>query len=231
MQPTFPAAFIAYCSNSLEHVHGSFALRSHALVLALTLAAMLIGSRSATGQIILSPSAAPTNHTPTQTISETPKPAAVQLQNPAALAQLTEQTRTSCIQGRRRIAGRVLQIVPEGLVVDSGYPDLLRPELSRSWVARNNVSASRPPNLVEETPPGSLCVGLVFVTDVPKKPTVKVNDYVILEAYPAGQHSYEPVTPVKKTIRTFSVGLVTAVQLNLDSGKNNLTGPESPLKP
>ena len=187
-------------------------------MLALALACITLVARSAPGQIILSPSAAATNHTPTLAVSENATPATNQLQDARALAQKSEQIRTACINGRRRICGKVLQIVSEGLVVESGYTNLLRPELSRSWVAPGNVTSSLPPNLVEQNTPGSGCVGLVFVTDIPKKPAVKAYDYVMLEAYPAGQYVYTPVPTVKKTIRRFSVGLVTAVQLNLDAG-------------
>ncbi len=147
-----------------------------------------------------------------------PAPAPGAPQSDAAMIARSEQIRTACIEGRRRICGKVLQIVPEGLVVESGYIGLLRPELSRSWVAPGTVSVTLPPNLVEEKIPGSICVGLVMVTDIPKKPAVKPYDYVILEAYPAGQYRYAPVPNVNKSVRRFSVGLLTAVRLNLDAG-------------
>jgi len=41
---------------------------------------------------------------------------------------LLSKSGPACIEGRRRICGKVLQIVPEGLVVESGYVGLLRPE-------------------------------------------------------------------------------------------------------
>jgi hypothetical protein len=126
-----------------------------------------------------------------------------------------ESIRTACVNGRRRICGRVLQIDPDGLVVDSGYTSLLRPELARSWVIRSNVSAGRPPNLIEENTPGAVCVGLVFVTDIPKKPAVKTYDFVVLEAYPAGQYTYTSVGTVHKTVRRFSTVLEKAVDSNL----------------
>ena len=102
-------------------------------------------------------------------------------------------------------------------MVDSGYTNLLRPELSRSWVARGNVTASKPANLVEEDRPGAVCVGWVFVTDIPKKPKVELYDYVILEAYPAGTYLDQPVPNVTKTLRRFSVGLLTATRLRLEA--------------
>ena len=143
--------------------------------------------------------------------------------NPApdlrALAQQAEQIRTVCVQNRRRICGQVIQIAPGGLVVESGYTDLLRPELSRSWVAPGTVSASRPANLIEEQTPGAPCVGLVFLTDIPKRPAVKLYDYVIIEAYPAGEYVYQAVPSVTKTIRRFSARLEGAVQWNLANGE------------
>ena len=148
----------------------------------------------------------------------------ISISNPApdirALAQQAEQMRAICVNGRRRICGQVLQIAPGGLVVDSGYTDLLRPELSQSWVAPGTVTTSRPANLVEENAPGSPCIGLVFLADIPKRPAVKIYDYVIIEAYPAGEYIYQPVPGVTKNIRRFSARLEGAVQWNLGVGRN-----------
>lgn len=165
------------------------------------------------------PLAAATNAAPALAVSETATATTNQPQDARALAQKGEAIRTACINGRRRICGKVLQIVPEGLVVESGYTNLLRPELSHSWLAPGNVTSSLPPNLVEQNSPGAVCVGLVLVTDIPKRPAVKAYDYVIFQVYPAGQYDYVPVPTVKKIIRRFSVGLATAVQLNLAAGE------------
>jgi hypothetical protein len=140
---------------------------------------------------------------------------------PASAAIHSEQIRTDCINGRRLICGKVLKIVPDGLVVDSGYTDLLRPPLTRSWVVPKSVSASRNPVALELKEPGTPCIGLAFLTDIPPKPKVKIFDYVIIMAYPAGQYVYTPVPNVEKTIRTFSAGLDAAVKLNLQAGENN----------
>ncbi len=199
---------------------GWFRPRRYRLVLTLVLIGGMVSTLwSVSGQVILSPSAAATNHTPTLALSGNPKSSTNQATNSQALERRSEQIRTACINGRRHICGRVLQIVPQGLVVESGYTNLLRPELSRSWVAPGNVSATLPPNLVEQKTPGAICVGLVFVTDIPKRPAVKLYDYVILEAYPAGQYIYQPVPSVSKNIRRFSVGLLTAIKLNFDAGE------------
>ena len=187
------------------------------LTLALAMAFVLM--RNSSGQVVSAPLPSLTNVARPTTapvvatiVTNLPDDARV-------LAQKSEKIRTACINGRRRICGRVLQILPKGLVVESGYTNLLSPNFSRSWLQPGNVVASLPPNLVELNSPGAVCVGLVFVTDIPKKPVVKAYDYVIFQAYPAGQYNYAPVPTVKKTIRRFSVGLATAVQLNLATGE------------
>jgi hypothetical protein len=137
---------------------------------------------------------------------------------PADTAVRAEQIRNDCIQGRRLICGKVLKIVPDGLVVDSGYADLLRPPLTESWVVPGTVAAHRDPTVLELNEPGTPCIGLAFLMDIPKRQTVKPFDYVILMGYPAGQYVYAPAPNVKKTIRKFSAGLETAVKLNLETG-------------
>lgn len=219
MQLISPAASIA-CFNSPEpnrFKHATF--RPHGPVLALVFGVMAIIARPAMGQVMSSPPSAATNTTPATTGPVIMAAATNQPEDARVLGQKAEEIRTTCINGRRRICGKVLQIVPEGLVVESGYTNLLRPELSHSWLAPGNVTSSLPPNLVEQNSPGAICIGLVLVTDIPKRPAVKAYDYVILQAYPAGQYNYVPVPTVKKTIRRFSVGLATAVQLNLAAGE------------
>ncbi|HWD91377.1 MAG TPA: hypothetical protein VG938_03420 [Verrucomicrobiae bacterium] len=137
---------------------------------------------------------------------------------PAAVAAVrSEQMRKDCIQGRRLICGKVLQVFPDGLVVDSGYTDLLRPPLTESWVVPGTVPAHRNPAVLELNEPGTPSIGLVFLTDIPKRQKVKQFDYVILMGYPAAQYIYEPAPGVKKTIRKFSAGLDTAVRLKLQA--------------
>jgi uncharacterized repeat protein (TIGR03806 family) len=133
------------------------------------------------------------------------------------LAARAEKIRADCIQGRRYVCGRVLQITPAGLVVDSGYPSLLQPPLNHSWVTRANVAPARPAALVEGAEPDAIAVGLLFLTDIPRRPAVHQYDYVALHGYPAGHYDYVPVPGITKTIRRFSGGLETAVRLNLQS--------------
>jgi uncharacterized repeat protein (TIGR03806 family) len=129
----------------------------------------------------------------------------------------TEQIRSECIQGRRCVCGRVLQVTPSGLVVDSGYPGLLQKPFNQSWVTRADVNLTRPANLVESAEPHSIAVGLVFLSDLPKRPRVHQYDYVALIGYPAGHYDYVPAPGVTKTIRRFCGGLDTAVRLNQQS--------------
>lgn len=129
-----------------------------------------------------------------------------------------EQIRGECINGRRYVSGRVLQILPDGLIVDSGgYTDLLSHPLNESWVAPGTVSLKRDPRAVETKEPDSTCVGIVFLTDIPKKPKVNRYDYVTHHGYPAGEITYSPVPGVTKKVRRFSAGLETAIRLNLET--------------
>ena len=133
----------------------------------------------------------------------------------AAAMEPGEVVRTRCIEGRRRICGRVLHITPSGLLVESGYTGLLQPPLNRSWVTRANVVPARPAALVEGAAPDSVAAGLLLLTDVPRRPAVHQYDYVALIGYPAGRYDYTPVPGVTNTIRRFAGGLETAIRLNL----------------
>ena len=130
-----------------------------------------------------------------------------------------EAVRLECIQGRRSICGKILKVLPDGLVVDSGYTDLLRPPLTRAWLLPGSVTARRTANLVEGNEPDSVAVGVVYLTDLPKsrgkKP--KPYDYVIIEGYPAGQYTYPSVGSVEHTVRRFCTTLPKAVEFNLQT--------------
>ena len=135
-------------------------------------------------------------------------------ESPAA-EKHTAEIRTECINGRRCICGKVIQIVPGGLVVESGYTDLLKPEFNESWVVSERAAVKRDPKLLERAEPASPCIGTIFLTDIPKRPKVKLYEYVVLQAYPAGTYTYIPVPGVDKTIRKFAAGLDTAVNIRL----------------
>lgn len=128
--------------------------------------------------------------------------------------------RTACINGRRCVCGKVIKIVPHGLIVESGYTELLKPPFNQSWVISGGAALNRDPTLLERSEPASPCIGTVFLTDIPKRPTVKLYDYILLQAYPAGDYIYIPVPGVQKTIRQFSAGLDTAVKIRLEAGEN-----------
>src|SRR5271169_1201076 len=127
--------------------------------------------------------------------------------------------RTNCINGSRHICGKVLQILPDGLVVDSGYTSLVDPHFNKSWRVAGTASVTRDPAVVEANMPGAPCVGLVFLTDIPKRPAVKLYDYVTIRGYHAGSYSYSPLRGIQKTIRKFAARLPTAVALNLKAGQ------------
>jgi len=130
-----------------------------------------------------------------------------------------EQVRTQCIEGRRIICGRVLQVTPDGLVVDSGYSKLLSPPLNHNWVVGATAVVSRDDNPVESRKPDAICVGVVFLSNIPKRPTVGQYDYVALHGYPAGYHDYVPVAGVEKRIRRFTASLGRAVEINSDQAR------------
>ncbi|HEU6447935.1 MAG TPA: hypothetical protein VFV23_05815 [Verrucomicrobiae bacterium] len=130
-----------------------------------------------------------------------------------------QQIRLECIENRRQICGKILMVLPEGVVVETGYTNLLREPLTRSWLAPATVTASRAENLIESREPGSICVGTIFLTDLPKSKSLKPKryDYVIIEGYPAGRFTYTSVGTIKKNVRRYSAQLVRAVELNLQA--------------
>jgi len=137
--------------------------------------------------------------------------------SPVATFQSAEQVRAECLEGRRLICGRILRVLPDGLVVECGYTNLLHPPLTDSWLVSGLVKAARAQNLVESREPGAVCVGTVFLTDLPrargKKP--KQFDYVILTGYPAGETTYTSVGTVQKTVRRFTGTLAGAVRFKV----------------
>jgi hypothetical protein len=48
---------------------------------------------------------------------------------------------------------------------------------------------------------------------------VKLYDYVLIQAYPAGEYLYKPVSGVERHIRKFAGGLDTAVKIKLATEK------------
>jgi hypothetical protein len=134
-------------------------------------------------------------------------------------SQRPERIRAACINGRRCVCGKVIKIVPQGLVVESGYTTLMQPPFTGSWVIPSGALVNRDPKLIERDEPASPCIGTVLLTGFPKRPTVKLYDYVLLQAYPAGEYLYTPVPGVEKKIRKFAGGLDTAVTMRLAAEK------------
>src|SRR5256885_8155410 len=57
------------------------------------------------------------------------------MNDPAAVReQRAAEIRAACINARRCICGKVIKIVPEGLVVESGYTALMQPPFTGAWV-------------------------------------------------------------------------------------------------
>ncbi len=130
--------------------------------------------------------------------------------------ELKEQVRNRCIQGRRSICGKILEVFPNGVLVEAGYTNLLRQPLTKSWLVPGIVTASPARNLIESKEPGAVCTGTVFVTDLPRGKPHRY-DYVILCGYPTGEFSYVAVGSIKKTVRRFSANLDKAVNTTLAS--------------
>jgi hypothetical protein len=133
--------------------------------------------------------------------------------------QSAANIRSVCINGRRCICGKVIKIVPEGLVVESGYTALMNPPFTGSWVIPSGALVNRDPKLIERDEPASPCIGTVLLTDFTKRPTVKLYDYVLLQGYPAGEYHYIPVPGVEKQLRRFAGGLETAVKTKMAAEK------------
>jgi hypothetical protein len=131
--------------------------------------------------------------------------------------QRIAEIRTACINGRRCVCGKVIKVVPEGLIVDSGYTALMDPPFTQSWVIPSGALVNRDKKLLERSEPASPCIGTILLTDFPKRPAVSLYDYVLLQGYPAGEYLYTPVPGVQKSIRKFAGGLDTAVKLQLKS--------------
>jgi hypothetical protein len=130
--------------------------------------------------------------------------------------QQIEAFRAECIQQRRTICGKILKVLPDGLVVESGYTNLMRAPLSHSWLAPGSVQAAKAANLIEGQQPDCVCVGLVFLTNLPRKPVPKLYDYVNIPGYPMGSYTYTSVGDLRRTVRRFSTKLSKAVQWHLD---------------
>jgi hypothetical protein len=130
-----------------------------------------------------------------------------------------QAARVRCIEGRRMICGKIVRLLPDGMVVDSGYTNLMRRALESSWLIPGTVEARREPALVERREPDCPAVGLVYLTETPKSKRRKpqLNDFVVMEAFPAGMRHYNSVGDVRRTVRHFTGSLPLAVRSALHS--------------
>jgi hypothetical protein len=132
-----------------------------------------------------------------------------------AVMQHVEELRARCISNRRIICGKIIKMLPEGIVVDSGYTNLMRSPLNQSWLIPGTVAAQRETNVVERATPDSVCMGQVYLIDLPRPPRgtkPKLFDYVVLEGFPMGKFTYTSVGSVRHTIRQFSNKVTTAIR-------------------
>jgi hypothetical protein len=145
----------------------------------------------------------------------------VQTNQSLSIPQQAEEIRAACIENRRCICGKILKIIPDGFVIDSGYTNLLRAPINHYWLVPGSVSATRASNIIEGNEPNSVCIGQVFLTNIPKSRHLKpkVYDYVVIEAYPTGQYTYTSVGSIQRTVRRFSASLVAAVRVNLENSQ------------
>jgi hypothetical protein len=161
----------------------------------------------------------------TNSIAPANPPAAFQTQTNSelSLAQRYQKVRMDCIQSRRMICGKIVKILPDGLVVESGYTDLMRPPLNENWLIPGTATATRPTNLVEANQTDAVCVGLVFVTDLPKgrgaQPKPQLYDYVNLEGFPVGEYTYTSLGTIQRTVREFTTKLANAAQWHFDQSE------------
>ncbi len=146
----------------------------------------------------------------------------------AAVMQHVEELRAKCISNRRMICGKIIKILPEGIVVDSGYTNLVRAPLNQSWLIPGTAVAERATNYVEGAVPDSICAGQVYLIDLPRPPRgmkPKLFDYVVLEGFPMGNFTYISVGSVQHTVRQFSTKVTTAVRWSYGQEVEEQTKP------
>jgi hypothetical protein len=124
------------------------------------------------------------------------------------------------------ICGRILRVLPEGIVVESGYTNLLRKPLVRSWLVPATAVVSPNRILVESKEPEAVCVGQLLLTNLPPRGKPHPGDYVIICGYPAAEITYNTVGTLRKTSRRYSASLEAAVKAALAAGPT--TGPSPP---
>ncbi len=171
---------------------------------------LLLVGLAMNGVVGSEPTNAPSGPVPARVLSPAEQARAL------ARAELSEKVRAECVEARRYVAGRVIEITSKGLIVESGYSSLLQPPFNQSWVVPGNATVAKDLETPEEKHPDAVCRGLVSLISIPRRPKVKPYDYVVIHAYPAGEEMYRPVPGVEKTIRRYSASLETAVQSEVE---------------
>lgn len=109
------------------------------------------------------------------------------------------------IQRSRTISGKIIQKIPEGLLVDSGREDIDQVgHTDVEFNARGDMSTSKTVTLQEGDTAGALCLGLVLLADHPRYNQLVDDNVVVVLAYPDGQFSYKAVSGGQKTVRKFT---------------------------
>lgn len=129
----------------------------------------------------------------------------------AAIAKYN-QLRDQLIQGSRRVDGKVLQRISEGLLVDSGAASITRAEERHYGTSPDgNPISWGGGTIMEGNSPGAEALHLVLLQDYPD-PNVVDDGHVDIFAYPVGLYSYETVGKSQKTVRKFSCNLDAAIR-------------------
>jgi hypothetical protein len=112
----------------------------------------------------------------------------------AALKQKAdfEKLKGDLIKESRTISGKVIQKIPEGLLVDNAWS---------SYVTET----------IREPSPATEYTSLCLLIDYPEYDQTVDGDYIHILAYPAGQYVYTTVNNSQKTVRKFTVDFQKAI--------------------
>ena len=136
------------------------------------------------------------------------KARAADLQQRAAMAATQEKynrLKARLVQGSRRVDGKILQKISDGLLVQSGDHGRALREY------REDVYGARGGTMTEGNAPGAEALSLVLLQDYPD-PNMVDDGHVDVIAYPIGLYSYDSVGKSQKTVRKFSCNLDTAIR-------------------
>jgi hypothetical protein len=120
-------------------------------------------------------------------------------------AQELDALKKNFAQGSRTISGRIIQKIPEGLLVDSGREDI--DEVGHKDIefdSQGNMATSLTTTVQEGDTAGATCLGLVLLEDHPRAAELVDDNVVVTIGYPDGQFSYKAVSGGQKTIRKFT---------------------------